>query len=373
MKVLYLSKALSVAVYRDKLRSLSDHVEVAGVVPERWGQNGIEENDGSVPEVVSWPVYLHGHNHFHLYRRPGELIEEMEPDLVHIDEEPYSAATFQLTRACRRRQVPSLFFTWQNLDKPVPQPFGAMRAYVFRYTAGAIAGTRRAADVLRRSGYTGELSIIPQFGVNTDWFAPDEEARATIRERVAATDDDLVVGFGGRLVPEKGVDLLIAAAARYPHFRLVLLGDGPLRATLEGQAKQAGVADRVHFAGHIPSLEVPRWLPGLDVLALPSLTTKRWTEQFGRILVEAMSCGVPVVASNAGEIPRVVGDGGIIVREGDAPALGAALDRLAKDPGARATLAQRARTRAETRFSQEGVATATAEFYEHVVAGATRS
>ena len=107
------------------------------------------------------------------------------------------------------------------------------------------------------------------------------------------------------------------------------------------------------------------------MLALPSLTTKRWTEQFGRILVEAMACGVPVVASNAGEIPEVVGDGGIIVAEGDASALGAALEHLAKDPGTRARLAELARTRAESKFSQEGIATATVEFYEQVLAGAT--
>ena len=346
MKVLYVSKALCVAAYRDKLRSLTSHVDIVGVIPERWGDQGIEESDGSVPDVVSWPVRFHGHNHFDLYRRAGGLVDEMAPDLVHIDEEPFSAVTFQLTRVCRRRRVPSLFFTWQNLEKPVPLPFGAMRASVFRHSGGAIAGTGRAAEVLRRAGYSGELSVIPQFGVNTQYYAPDEEARTAVRERVSAGSADLLVGFGGRLVPEKGLDLLISAAAKYSHFRFVILGDGPQRAALEAAARQAGVADRIHFAGHVPSLEVPRWLPGLDVLALPSLTTKRWTEQFGRILVEAMACGVPVVASNAGEIPGVVGDGGIIVREGNASAFSGALERLAKNPGARATLAARARARA---------------------------
>ena len=188
---------------------------------------------------------------------------------------------------------------------------------------------------------------------------------------LSAGSADLVVGFGGRLVPEKGLDLLISVTAQYSHFRLLILGDGPKRAAMEAAARQAGVADRIHFAGHVPSLEVPQWLPGLDVLALPSLTTKRWTEQFGRILVEAMACGVPVVASNSGEIPGVVGDGGIIVGEGDASALGAALERLAKDPSARAKLAERARARAASKFSQECIATATFEFYEQVLAGAT--
>ena len=373
MKILYVSKALCVAAYRDKLRSLSSHVEVVGVIPEEWGDQGIEESDDSVPDVVSWPVRFHGHNHFHLYRRPGGLVGEMAPDLVHIDEEPFSAVTFQLTRVCRRRRIPSLFFTWQNLEKPLPLPFGALRTYVFRHSGGATAGTRRAADVLRRAGYTGEASVIPQFGVNTDYFAPNEEAPGAIRDRFSFGSADLVVGFGGRLVPEKGLDLLISATAGYSHLQLVILGDGPQRPALEEAARQAGVADRVHFVGQVPSLEVSRWLPAFDVLALPSLTTKTWTEQFGRILVEAMACGVPVVASNAGEIPRVVGDGGIIVPEGDHSALGAALDRLAKEPGARAKLAEQARTRVLSRFSQESVAAATVKLYEQVLMGARAS
>ena len=101
MKVLYVSKALCVAAYRDKLRSLSHHVDVAGVIPKRWGDQGIEESDGSVPNVISWPVRFHGHNHFHVYRRPGRLVDEMAPDLVHIDEEPFT------TRA-RRRPTPAI-------------------------------------------------------------------------------------------------------------------------------------------------------------------------------------------------------------------------------------------------------------------------
>jgi len=254
VRVLYVSKALCVAAYRDKLRSLSDQVDVVGVIPEKWGNQGIEESDDSVPDVVSWPVRFHGHNHFHVYRRPDELVREMTPDLVHIDEEPFSAVTFQLTRVCRRRQIPSLFFAWQNLDKTLPPPFHAMRTYVFRHSGAAIAGTRRAADVLRRAGYTGEPRIIPQFGVNTEFFTPNEEARTAIRDKFSFGSADLVVGFGGRLVPEKGLDLLISAAVKHRHLRLVILGDGPQRSTLEASAQKAGVADRIHFVGHVPSL-----------------------------------------------------------------------------------------------------------------------
>src|SRR5690606_39126063 len=151
--------------------------------------------------------------------------------------------------------------------------------------------------------------------------------------------------FGGRLVPEKGVHLLIEALASLPDdAHLVVMGDGPERPWLEAQAAQAGAGERVHFVGAVPSVAMPRWLAALDTLALPSLRTKGWAEQFGRILVEAMACQVPVVGTATGEVPEVVGEGGVVVPEGDTVALAAALRELAAMArDARRELGRRAR------------------------------
>ncbi|MBX6364984.1 MAG: glycosyltransferase [Gemmatimonadetes bacterium] len=363
MRVLYVSKALVVAAYREKLRALAREVDITAVVPRRWGTEPVEEGDAGVA-ILRCDAWLHGRNHLHVYPGIAGVLDCLRPDLVHIDEEPYSAVTLQLARACRRRGIPCLFFAWQNLARRLPPPFGALRAWVFENVTGGIAGTPRAAEVLRRAGFARPLAVIPQLGVDPVRFAPDAAARAAARRRLGVPDDAFVLGFGGRLVPEKGVDVLIDALARLPAVRLLLvLGAGPERPRLEARARAAGLAERVHFAGRIDSRRMPDWLAALDALALPSRTTRRWSEQFGRILVEAMACGVPVVASDAGEIRHVVGDAGVLVPEGDAAALAAAVAPLAADPGRREAFGRRGRERVLQRFTHERIAADTAAFY----------
>lgn len=379
MRVLYVSKALVVATYRAKLRALERHVEVRAVMPDRWrsahrgASTSFEPTEnGDGPPVETWPVLFPGHNHLHLYRQPEALLAGgPAPDLLHVDEEPYSAVTFQLLRRARRRGVPVVFFAWQNLAKRLPPPLGAMRAHVFRNAAGAIAGTRTAAEVLERWGWKGPLAVIPQFGVDPERFAPDAPAGRRVRDRIGAMEADLVVGFGGRLAGEKGVGVLLDAVAtvsrsRLPGVRLLLLGDGPERGALEARAHRLGIRDRVHFAGHRPSLEMPRWLSACDVLVLPSVGRRGWVEQFGRILIEAMACGVPVVGSRSGEIPRVIGDAGIVVPPGDPGALAGTLRALADSEERRRDLAARGRARVLARYTHDEIALRTAEFYREV-------
>ncbi|MET0400370.1 MAG: glycosyltransferase [Longimicrobiaceae bacterium] len=369
MKVLYLSKALVVAEYRTKLAELARGAEVVAVVPDRWGTERVEAADAEGGALEFRRSLLHGHNHFHVYPGLGEVLDRVRPDLVHIDEEPYSLVTLQAARLCRRRGIPSLFFAWQNLPKRLPPPFGILRRSVFRSVAGGIAGTPAAARVLEDGGYRRPLAVVPQFGVDADRFRPDPAARRLARERMGIVPDDFLVGFGGRLVPEKGVRLLVRAVAALPGARLVVAGDGPERAGLAALARELGAGERVSFRGRVASTEMPAWLGALDVLALPSLATRGWAEQFGRILVEAMACGVPVVASRSGEIPHVVGDAGVLVPEGDAAALRDALERLAADAGARARLARRGRERVLRRFTQARVAADTLRFYGELLAG----
>lgn len=369
MRVLYVSKALTVAAYRDKVKSLAELVDVTAVMPDRWGVDGVEPTVNGAPRVVAWPVRAHGKNHFHTYRGARRMVTQARSDLVHIDEEPYSAATFQLARHCVRTHTPFIFFAWQNLHKRIPPPFGAMRSYVFRRAAGAIAGTEAAADVLRAHGWSGPTAVIPQLGVDTTRFRPDPAARMGLHRRLGASDDEVFVGFGGRLVPEKGVVLLVRAIAGVPGTRLIVLGDGPERERLESLAESLGIAERVAFAGHVPSLEVPRWLSALDILVLPTVGRRGWVEQFGRILIEAMACGVPVIGSKSGEIPRVIGEAGLLVPEGDERALTEAIRALAAAADLRTGLGARGRARVIDRFTNDRIAAESVAFYKSVLKG----
>lgn len=367
MKVLYVSKALVVEAYRSKLAELARHVEVRGVMPERWGRSVPEGGDNGGPPLLRWPTLLHGHNHLHLYRRADELFAPPKPDLLHVDEEPYSAVTAQLVRRATRSKVPVVFFAWQNLDKRLPPPFGALQGYVFRRARGAIAGTPSARRVLRGRGYRGPTTVIPQFGVDPERFAPDAPAGLEIRSSLGISADAFVVGFGGRLVPEKGVEVLLDAVTRLSGVHLILVGDGPEQTKLDDRARRAGVRNRTHLVGRRPSVEMPGWLAALDLLVLPSVGRRGWSEQFGRILVEGMACGVPVVASRHGEIPAVVGDAAALVEPGDAGALARRIEGLARVPERRAEMSRRGRARVLARFTHERIARETASFYHEVV------
>lgn len=366
MKVLYVSKAAVVAAYRSKLRALGQQVELTAVIPERWGSEEVEGSEVAACPIRRERAWLHGHNHLHLYPDAAAILDSERPDLLHIDEEPYSAVTFQFVRLARRAGIPSLFFAWQNLYKRLPPPFNALRRYVYRHADAAIAGTETAVRVLRRGGYQGPITVIPQVGVDPAVFAPNAEAGIARRREIGLSDDAFVVGYGGRLVPEKGVQVLVAAVARTDGAHLLIVGDGPQRPELERLAARLGVTDRVRFAGRVPSLAMPSWLAAMDALVLPSSGNAGWVEQFGRILVEAMMCEVPVVGSRCGEIPEVVGEAGLLFEKGDVEGLSVHLDRL-RDPARRRALSRRGRERAERDFGEAGVARRTAAFYRQVV------
>lgn len=361
MKVLYVSKALVTGAYRDKLRALESYCDVTAIIPSTWNGTTVDPVRKHEPIELA-ETFLPGHNHFHLYRDIGDFIDRARPDLVHIDEEPYSAVTAQVARHCRQRSLPCCFFAWQNIRKRIPPPFTVMRRYVFRTARGGIAGTDRAAHVLRAWGWNGPLAVIPQFGVDMERFRPDAAARADARRRLGL-QGEFVVGFGGRLVEEKGIHLLVPVLLRNAGARLLVVGDGPERQTLLEALQSAGVAERVHVIGQIDSLEMPFWLNAMDALVLPSLTGRRWMEQFGRILIEAMACGVPVIGSSSGEIPAVIGDAGIIVPEGDPAALAGAVAHFVDSPDERQRFAERGRTRVQERFTQAHIANRTYEFY----------
>ena len=120
-----------------------------------------------------------------------------------------------------------------------------------------------------------------------------------------------------------------------------------------------GIGERVDFLGQRASTQMPDVYPTFDVLVLPSLTRPNWKEQFGRVLIEAMACGVPVIGSDSGEIPNVIGDAGLIFPEGDIDALRDSIASLLADPGRRARYAEAGRQRVLAEFTQAQIAAAT--------------
>jgi glycosyltransferase involved in cell wall biosynthesis len=281
---------------------------------------------------------------------------------VHIDEEPYNLATWHAMRLARRYGARTVFFTWQNLARRYPWPFSRFEREVLRQADGAIAGNEEAVSVWRSKGYRGLMPVIPQFGVDPEEFRPVPRPGS-----VASGAAPFVVGYAGRLVAEKGIDLLLRALAQLPaQVRAHIVGAGPERARLARLAGELGVAGRVDWTPLAPSARMPGIIAGFDCLVLASRSRPNWKEQFGRVLIEAMACGVPVVGSTSGELPNVIGDAGCLFAEDDAGALAEQLRQLWQQPDLRVRLAAKGRERVLARFTQRQVATATLALYRNL-------
>ncbi|NOX62680.1 MAG: glycosyltransferase family 4 protein [Chloroflexi bacterium] len=365
MRVVMLSKACIVGTYQRKLEELAKcpDLDLTVLTPPAWrdsrGEQILERVFTRGYELRVTPMALNGRFHLHFYPRLAQELARIRPDLLHIDEEPYNFATRHAMSLARRMNIPACFFTWQNLQRTYPPPFAMWERYNYRHAAYAIAGNHDAERVLRAKGYRGPIRVIPQFGVDPHLFAPGPGLRA---------DRPFTIGYAGGLLYEKGVDILLRACAQlHGEWRLQLAGAGAYRSTLEKLADELGIAARIHWPGKISSVNMPAFYHGLDVLVLPSRTRPNWMEQFGRVLIEAMASGVPVIGSRSGEIPYVIAEAGLLFEEEDAAELAAHLQALMNDEAARLELTQRGRRRVLAHYTQARIAAETYEVYQEML------
>ncbi|MGC4757797.1 glycosyltransferase family 4 protein [Micromonospora trifolii] len=299
---------------------------------------------------------LTGHMASVLFRLPGQHdVTTARPDILHVIGEAAYLTTWQALRLRQRcwAGVPTTLYAAQNVVTRFPVPFPRIERQSYLSVDHAFPITPAALNVLRIKGYRGPATIVP-LGVDTRMFRPlpaDPAARP------------FTVGFVGRFEPHKGVvDLL--RAAELIDCDVSLVGDGSLGDDIaRAAARRPGRVHRHGWAGHA---ELPTLLNEMDVLAMPSVevvqrNTLPWIgiplrEQFGRVLVEAMACGVPVVGSDVGEIPYVVGDAGLVFPAGDVSALAARLARLRDDPALAGQLANRGLARAGAEFGWDRIA-----------------
>ncbi|HIP70821.1 MAG TPA: glycosyltransferase family 4 protein [Anaerolineae bacterium] len=366
MRVLMISKACLVEAYRTKLEEIAkfDDVELTVIVPPAWRDPAapvtLEAGHTNGYQLLVDPIRFNGQYHTYYFPTLKKRLAEIRPDVLHIDEEPYNLATWLALRQGKKAGAKTLFFSWQNLERRYPPPFRTLEKQVLRGVDYAIMGNHEAVQVWQNKGYTGAYRVIPQFGIDPA-MSPPRGPRDGGRS--------FVIGSANRrLVPEKGLDLLLEAAARLPGvWRVHIAGEGPERPYLEQLARQLGIQDRVQFDGAIPSCQMPAYLRQLDVLVLASRTLPNWKEQFGRVLVEAMACGVPVIGSDSGEIPNVIGDAGLTFAENSADELHTCLLHLLQSPALHDELSRKGRQRVLSHYTQAQIAAQTVAVYREMV------
>ncbi len=319
-----------VGAWRQREREMrAQGASVMLATARRWDEGGTVVPFSGDGDDFAVPVRTWGHHPsiFVFDPRPvWRLLGQRRWDVLDVHEEPNSLATaeFLVLRALRRRRTPFLLYSAQNIPKRYPPPFRWIERWSLRRAGGAYVCNQGAGEILTAKGLRGALRVLP-LGVDPSRFTPTAGATGPSRP--------LRVGYVGRLTAQKGVDVLIRAVAARPDLRLEVVGAGPEAGALAELIAHLGLTDRVVQRGFARQEELPEIYRGFDVLAVPSLPKPGLLEQFCRVAVEAMASGVPVVASNIGALPEVVGDAGVLVPPGDPSALAAALGGLLDDPG----------------------------------------
>jgi glycosyltransferase involved in cell wall biosynthesis len=379
MKLLAIGHSYVVATNRAILRALADEhgFSVTVGAPEQYAGDlrpllCEPEPHGSALRVVPLGVWASGHPHVSWYSFGAlrNLLRQGDYDVVSIWEEPFVLSGFEVAVAVRRHSRARLcFYSCQNLSKIYPPPFSWFERQTVSWADGWCAAGELVKETLSQRGYDPTRGEVLPLAVDTSLFRPptQEERRKHLHELGL---EPPVVGFVGRLVKAKGIKVLIEALGRIPAsqpWSALFLGSGPEAEAIRSWARKCNAASRVSIQ-LVRHDEVPRYMAAMDVLAVPSQTTPRWKEQFGRVIVEGFACGVAVVGSDSGEIPYVVGDAGVIVPEGDTARWAAQLTTMLASPSLRAQLAQRGMARAE-KFSATTLAARYAAFYRSLTTG----
>lgn len=246
------------------------------------------------------------------------------------------------------------------------QPF--LRRVLARAARIVVSSPNLAAHAAELQPHQHKCVVIP-FGIDRSRLAATPEIACRTAQLVSETPGPRIL-FIGRLVPYKGVDVLLRSLARVTGSAWIV-GDGPLRESLETECRRLGVADRVRFTGAVSDAEVVAHLHACDVLVLPSVTH---AETFGVVQIEAMACGKPVISTNVRSgVPWVNRDGetGLVVEPGDPRALAEAIERLASDDVLNRRMGEAGRARVAREFTLEGMAARTADLYRTVLAERT--
>jgi glycosyltransferase involved in cell wall biosynthesis len=314
-------------------------------------------------EVIPLRTYLE-RSHMTYLHDPisvGKVLANFQPDVIHLEAEPQaciSVETIALQRSFAKRAAVTLF-TWDNLLRNRRFPVGTLKRQLRRYSLArsttVICGNRRAAELLKAERlFKGQVEVLPQYGLDISDYqsGADSELRAQL-----GLEDQVVIGYFGRLVAEKGLRTLFEALCRlqmHP-WKLLLVGTGPLEAEIR-ERWMTKFPDRIQLVPAVPYEQVPRYLGCLDIFVLASHSTATWKEQFGLSLAQAMLFGIASIGSTCGAIPEVLGPGGMLFEEGQPDGLRQALETLLTSATRRQQVGALGREFALRHFTSETVA-----------------
>jgi glycosyltransferase involved in cell wall biosynthesis len=373
MRVVHISKVKGIAGSEGHLLRLlpgliKQGVEVCMIVledpryPAASFCHALEER--GVP-VETMPI--RGHFDPLLLLRLSRKLRSLRPDLVHTH---LIHADLYGLPAAKWAGVPAAVSSQHNDDAFRHHlAIKWINQWVMRYADRVIAISHAVARLMSETAVIDPVKIVTiYYGLDASPQLPT--AREMARTALNYRPTDQVIGMFGRLVRQKGVDVLLDAFSqvhvRYPSARLVIVGDGPLSSQLKGQAQRLGLEGVVKFTGWME--RASRLMPACDIVVVPS----RW-EGFGLVTLEAMGWSRPIVASRTSALPEIVLDGktGLLVPPDDAVALAEAIEILLADSERATAMGQAGYERLVREFSVDKMVQATLDVYGQVVTRVT--
>ncbi len=332
MKILFIGHTYINRVNQEKLIyfAKSKIVKVGLIAPQNWKSKKWGRSDKlytGFQEVKYYPrkVFFNGIQGGHIYLNSDlkDAILDFNPDIVHVDQETFSLSAYQIAKITHKLKIPLVVFSWENIaDKPLSFIRKMTKNYVLKTARAIVAGNKGAEYALRKWGYEGRIEVIPQYGVELNYKSGN-------------TDKEFIIGYSGKLIYSKGIDVLLAAAEILKNkelsFKIIILGYGSEKKRLQKIAEEKNINEIIIWKDAVEpskSLEIMR---EFSVLVLPSRATSSWKEQFGRVIIESMAMGIPVIGSMSAEIPRIIGHNELLFPEDDEYRLAVLLENLIKN------------------------------------------
>jgi len=378
MKLLVVSHACVTPINQQfyaAIEQISDW-QISIVVPSNWKN---DYRDQITPErwtdykgqLISIPVLKPGSVPLHIYRSTfSSFLKEYNPDAIYVHNEPYAISTLQLYLANKFTiNRPIGCYSAQNILKQYPFPFQQAEQWILKTSDFAFPVSQEVKAVLQTKGFRGYLQHLP-LGIDSKTYYP-HPARIQLANRFRSSEQEVLIGYLGRITEEKGLKTLLYALQQIQDlpWRFVVAGAGTYEAEFEALANKLNLSERILRLGYVPHSDAPTHLAAFDLLVLPSETRPNWKEQFGRVIIEALACGTPVIGSDSGEIPHLLTatGGGLIFPEANESALAEQLKRLILDAELRKTMALRGQQTVKEQFTYDSVSKTFIQTIEEIV------
>jgi len=338
--------------------------ELKVLVPPYWkemwstGKKYLEKKSDPNYEIHVGKILFAGNLHFAFFiKKLKKLLQTIKPDVIDLENEPFNAGTCQLVFYSRLFSPKSkiVLHASQHQYKNYPPPFNLFERYTLKHADAILVRNSMAKDVLEQKGYKGRLEIITH-GVDTEAFKPHNIS-------MNKNESKPVIGYVGSLIKQKGLNHLLEAVSDL-QCKILIVGDGPEKEYLLKLSLDLKID--IQFEPAASHKQVAGYMNQMDIFVLPSLTRPNWVEKFGRVLIEAMACGVPIVGSNSGEIPNVIGPAGLIFKEGDNGDLRDKLDLLLNNKDLRDKFGKLGRKRSVENYSWKSIAIQTINIYKQI-------